>query len=169
MSLRKVSALSRRVFQATEGLVCPVPVDGSEPCPIDLRPSIRAGQRHGVWCCVTRVQTCWRQVVLSCAVVGSSLSKAFRPRPGSGAVETPASSRSPQRASRNLPRPLRRRNATGSRPLGTRGVMPLGESFSVLQRAPSSFPPPSGNKGAVRPVGWPALGSSLSDTEPVPS
>lgn len=104
--------------------------------------------------------------LLSCAVVGLSLSKAFRPRLGSGAVETPASSRSPQRASRNLPHPLRRKNATGSRPLGTRGVMPLGESFSVLQRAPSSFPPPSCNKGAVRPVGWPAIGSSLSDTEP---
>lgn len=72
----------------------------------------------------------------------------------------------PKGQSRNLPHPLRRRNATGSRPLGTRGVMPLGASFSFLQSAPTSLSAPSGNKGAVRPVGWPALGFSLSDTEP---
>lgn len=63
VSLRMLSALSRRVFQATQGLVCPVRVGGSEPCPIDLRAGIRVGQCHGVRCCVTRVQACWRQVV----------------------------------------------------------------------------------------------------------
>lgn len=63
VSLRMLSVLSRRVFQATQGLVCPVRVGGSEPCPMDLKAGIRVGQRHGVRCCVTRVQACWRQVV----------------------------------------------------------------------------------------------------------
>ena len=63
VSLRMVLALLRRVFQATKGLVCPIPLGSSEHCPINLSFSIRVGRHHGVGCCVTRAQTHWQQTV----------------------------------------------------------------------------------------------------------